>query len=244
MFQFKIKQILFFVILATLGTGCTIKSLPIKMDRDQISNFINQIQTDKIDSIEIFKSQFQNQLIEIEQTVDYGSLPPTDHNPTGYYGYTGNSTVLYLILIYKPDSKIECLYISYSTRVGADGEGNRVDEITGIGTIYYGRYSRKQLKAGKDKNTYEFDRAVKVVYKKKEKAWKLKNTWNAADESNITYNKMIFVEYDSLSNDSTISISKIIAPGGNKIGGPKPLVYDLQHLFNSPGINFKKETLK
>ena len=239
MLSFKKISILIFAIAFALSS-CMEQKIIFNFDNDANGNFFKEIPglgassyvgqtvTQKANKVEVYVSSFSEKFIEKDHLLEFTELNDSTKIPfVTYNNVTGYSQDLYLL-------KYEFTYVQPNKKTGKSFDvptkaaiffsvkHNGMGSTIGITPCYFGIIDEEddliafdtELSLKKDKNHYY----LKLLKKNKEN------------------NGLMFLPADFPSNPATpeekFNIEKIVRLDANKVGGYKPLVFDISKIFH------------
>lgn len=233
----KISALLFLIIVLP---SCMEQKILFDFQKDVNTNFfkeipglgsdvyLNQPVTKKADKLEIYVSSFSEKYIEKDNLLEFTELNDSTTLPhISYLGVEGYSQDLYLLKYafeYSVKNKngksfqvpvIGAIFFA----VKRNGQGNTI----GVTPCYFGIVNTED-------NVIAFDRELSL--KKAGNAYFLN-----PKRKKKNYDGILFIPTETLAVShlsAIINIEKIVRLDPNKIGGYKPLVFDISKIFHDP----------
>lgn len=235
------KKILFFIIAAICFAGCVEQRILFDFKKDVNQNFFKEIPglsdvpyinypvTKKADKIEIYVSSFREKFIENDDLLEYSELNDKSKIPAvDYWTVNGYSQNLYLLkyeFTYSAKNKKDKLIdIPVVGAIFFSLKRNGQNKITGITPCYFGIVDE-------DENLMNFNTELTVE--------KTGNTFYLKfPKRKRNVNGLLFMPANFPSNpttqDDTFNIEKIVNLDANKVGGYKPLVFNINKILKDP----------
>lgn len=232
------KKILFVAVAAVALTGCMEQRILFDFNKDVNQNFFKEIPglgnasyikypvTKKADKAEIYVSTFREKFIENDDLLEYSELnDKSKTHSVDYWTVNGYSQNLYLI-------KYEFTYSTKNKKdklidapvIGAvffSVKRNGQNKITGITPCYFGIVDE-------DENLINFDTELTL---EKENG----NFYLKFHKKKKNINGLLLMPANFPSNptteDDTFNIEKIVKLDANKVGGYKPLVFNINKIL-------------
>lgn len=241
MLSYKKISLLIFVIVITLSS-CMEQKIPFSFNNDVNRNFFKEIPglgsvtynghpvTQKANHAEVYLSSFSEKFIEKDHLLEFTELNDSTEIPfTTYWSVSGYSQDLYLL-------KYEFTYSGTNPKTGKtfnvpiqaavffsvkrNGTGNTI----GITPCYFGIIN-------KEDTLIAFD--TELSLKKDEGHYYLKPL-----KKNKKMNGLLFMPANfpppPQSPGDKFNIGKIVRLDPNKVGGYKPLIFDISKIFRDP----------
>jgi hypothetical protein len=236
----KISVLIFAIVVAL--SSCMEQKLLFNFDSDVNQSFFKEIPglgdapyikfpvTKKAGKVEVYISSFSEKFIEKDRLLEFTELNDSTQIPFAtYLGVTGYSQDLYLL-------KYEFTYSGINKKTGkifevpADAaiffsvKHNGSGDTIGITPCYFGIINDED-------NLIAFDTELSL---KKDKG----HYYLKLQKRNKKMNGLLFMPADFPPTPKTIedkfNIEKIVRLDPNKVGGHKPLVFDISKIFHDP----------
>jgi hypothetical protein len=182
-----------------------------------VKYFGNNI-TKKADSLEIYISSFREKFIEKDNLLDITELNDDSRIPAATYreieGYSQNLYILKYQFFYFGAPVEAAVFFSIKK--------NRDDSVIGIMPCYFGIINRED-------NLISFDN--ELVLKRDKDSYYLKMIKRKNDISGLLFMPANFPE-NPVQSETRINIEKIVKLDANKVGGYKPLVFNISKIFH------------
>lgn len=224
------KNIVVIILVSSLLTGCMEQKIAFKFSTDVNRNFFKEIPgignvtyldsqvTRKANDIQIYRSSFKEKYIEKDDLLEYTELNDSSKiKNASYMGITGYSQDLYLI---KYDFAFGAPGIPVSAAVYFSVKHNGKGQTIGIVPCYFGIINTK-----KSVIAFETD----LTIKKQNGHFYLKAQKKGKDKRGLLFMPADFPENPV--TQSFINIEKIVRLDANKVGGNKPLVFNISNIF-------------
>ncbi len=191
------------------------------------ANYLGQQVTKKAKNVEVYISTFSEKFIEKDHLLEFTELNDNTKIPfVTYVGIEGYSQDLYL-LKYDFSYEVENKKTNKSFEVPAIGavffsvKHNGAGHTLGVMPCYFGIINEED-------NLVAFD--TELSLKKSEQQYFLK-----LHKKSIRSNGLLFMPANfpakPTSNKDKVNIKKIVRLNANKVGGYKPLVFDIEKIF-------------
>jgi hypothetical protein len=235
------KKILFFILTAVSVAGCMEQKLLFDFKKDVNKNFFKEIPgignspyikfpvTKKAERAEIYVSSFSEKYIEKDDLLEFTELNDSTNIPfVDYWFVKGYSQELYLI-------KYDFTYTATGKKgnpvdvpvegavffsVKYNGKGNTI----GVVPCYFGTINT-------DDSLINFDTPLSL--KKDKDHFYLKLYKKRKNMNGLLFMPVVFSSQPG-SEEEKLNIEKIVRLDPNKIGGFKPLVFDIGKIFHDP----------
>jgi hypothetical protein len=233
------KKIIFVAIAAISFAGCLEQRIPFDFKKDVNQKFFKEIPglgnapfinyqvTKKADKIEIYVSTFREKFIENDDLLEYSELNEVSKIPSvDYWDVNGYSQNLYLIkyeFVYSTKTKNGEFIDSAVCAIFFSLKRNGQNKITGITPCYFGVVDE-------DENVITFD--TELTLAKTNSNFYLKPQKKKKDIKGLLFMPANFPSDPT--TDDTLNIEKIVNLDGNKIGGYKPLVFNINKILKDP----------
>ncbi|MEO8763659.1 MAG: hypothetical protein ABI416_05200 [Ginsengibacter sp.] len=194
------------------------------------ASFLGQPVTKKANSLQVYVSSFGEKFIEKDHVLEFTEINDSSRIPVvNYLGITGYSQELYLLkydFTYSTTSKKtgKTLDVPTQAAVFFSVKHNSRGNAIGITPCYFGIINEEDT-------LIAFD--TELVLKKDNDRYYLKLL-----NKNKKMNGLLFIPASFPSTQPTIetkfTIEKIVRLDPNKVGGHKPLVFDISKIFRDP----------
>jgi hypothetical protein len=235
------KKILFLAITAISFAGCLEQRILFDFKKDVNQTFFKEVPgigdalyinypvTKKAIKAEVYVSSFRERFIENDDLLEYSELNDQSKIPAvDYWDVNGYSQNLYLL-------KFE---FTYSVK---DREGNTVD-ISAVGAVFFSVKRNGQNKVtgitpcyfgtvDEDENLINFD--TELTLENKDDNFYLKLHKKKKNVKGLLFMPADFPANPTSQSDK-FNIKKIVQLDPNKVGGHKPLVFNINKVLKDP----------
>ena len=231
------KRNLSVILVSFMLCGCMEQKLLFDFSKDVNASFFRDIPglsdvkyigndiTKKADSLEIYRSTFSEKFIEKDNLLDITELNDDSKIPFAayeeFYGYSQNLYILKYQFSYF-GSPVEAA-VFFAVKKNSDSA------VVGILPCYFGIINREN-------NLISFDN--ELVLKKDKDGYYLKMLKRKSDISGLMFMPANFPD-KPVATETKLNIEKIVKLDANKIGGYKPLVFNISKIFrDSTALQF------
>ncbi len=235
------KKIVFLTITAILFAGCLEQRILFDFRKDVDQNFFKEVPgigdalyinypvTKKAIRAEVYVSSFREKFIETDDLLEYSELNDKSKIPSvNYWDVNGYSQNLYLIryeFTYSVKTKNGTLVdIPAVGAIFFSVKRNGQNKVTGITPCYFGTVDE-------DQNLINFD--TELTLQKDNSTFYLKLHKKKKNTKGLLFMPAAFPSNPTSQHD-TFNIEKIVQLDANKVGGYKPLVFNINKILKDP----------
>lgn len=232
------RKILFLTIGAILFAGCLEQRILFDINKDVNQNFFKEVPglggalyikypvTKKATTAEVYVSSFREKFIENDDLLEYSELNDSGKTSSvDYWNVNGYSQNLYLVkydFSYSvKNKKGEPIDIPVIGAVFFSLKRNGQNKVTGITPCYFGTVDE-------DENLITFD--TELTLAKKDGTFYLKAIKKKKNVKGLLFMPANFPSSPATPDD-TFTIEKIVKLDANKVGGVKPLVFNINKIL-------------
>ena len=234
------KKILFTIVAIVSLTGCLEQKIPFDINKNVNTTFFREVPglgdapyikyavTKKATSAEVYISSFREKFIENDDLLEYSELNDVSTIPSVDYwtvnGYSQNLYILKYNFAYSAKNKKDkIIEVPVTGAVFFSLKRNGQNKVTGITPCYFGIVDE-------DANLITFD--TELTLAKTNGNFYLKLHKKKKDTKGLLFMPANFPS--SPATGDTFNIEKIVNLDGNKIGGYKPLVFNINRILKDP----------
>jgi hypothetical protein len=232
------KKILITLFIATTLGGCMEQKILFSFEQDLNNSFFKEIPglggekyfgwpiTRKATEAEIYTSSFREQFVEKDNLLELSELNDAGQTQPAAYleanGYSQNLHLLKYNFIYTVTQNGKSFDVPVEAVVFFSIKHNNNDDVLGITSPYFGIINRED-------NLISFD--TELSLKKLDKQYYLKMPPGKPKNMNgLLFLPANFVEHP-VESETKLNIEKIVKLNANKVGGYKPLVFNIAEIF-------------
>jgi hypothetical protein len=232
------KKISIVIIAAILLYGCMEQRLLFDFNKDVNASFFREVPgigsdkffdnkiTKKASKAEIYTSSFREKFIEKDNLLEYTELNDDSKIPSvSYWEVGGYSQNLYLFkyqFTYTVTKKEKSFDVPVEAVVFFSIKYNANNNVLGITPCYFGIIN-------KEDNLISFN--APLVLKKDNGHYYLKKEKEKKNMTGLLFMPANFPG-DPVESETKLNIEKIVRIGANKVGGYKPLVFNISEIFH------------
>lgn len=234
------KKILCTTVVIFSLTGCLEQKIPFDFNKNVNTTFFKEVPglgdapyikyavTKKAATAEIYVSSFREKFIENDDLLEYSELNDVSTIPSVDYwtvnGYSQNLYILKYDFTYSTKNKKgELIEVPVTGAVFFSLKRNGKNKVTGITPSYFGIVDE-------DANLITFD--TELTLAKTNGHFYLKPQKKKKDTKGLLFMPANFPSNPTI--DNTFNIEKIVNLDGNKVGGYKPLVFNIGKILKDP----------
>ena len=220
--------------------GCMEQKLLFDFNKDVNASFFKEVPgigsekyfgntiTQKARKLDVYISSFREKSIEKDNLIEFTELNDDSKIRSAPYlqidGYSQNLYLLKYQFTYQVTQKEKSFDVPVEAAVFFSVKYNANGDVLGITPCYFGIITRED-------NLITFD--TELALQKSNDGFYLKMPKKQKNINSLLFIPANFVE-QPVESETKLNIEKIVKLGANKVGGYKPLIFNISEIFHDP----------